>query len=371
MSLNSKSDVRFIKLALELAKRGIGQTGSNPSVGCIIVKENKIIGRGFTGNNGKPHAETVALKQAGELSKGATIFVTLEPCSHHGKTPPCVNKIIKSKISRVVCPLIDPDPRVSGSGFNKLKQAKIQVDYIPILNSAAEEIARDFISRVTRGRPFITVKLGMSLDGKIASKLGKSKWITNEHLRNRSHLLRAKSNAILIGTSTFINDNPELNVRGTLKNLNSPLRIFLDYNLKIFPSNSIINKISKHPSVLVCGENPNLNNLKIWEKSGVEVLKISSSGKTTDLKKLVKLLGLRGVNSLLVEGGGKIVKSFLENNLVDELIVHRSGLIIGSDGVPSFFAFEKNLQEISTFPRMVLQSVMRYDDNVETVWKPI
>ena len=125
MSLNSKSDVRFIKLALELAKRGIGQTGSNPSVGCIIVKENRIIGRGFTGIYGKPHAETVALKHAGELSKGATMFVTLEPCSHYGKTPPCVNKIINSKIARVVCPLIDPDPRVSGSGFNKLKQAKI------------------------------------------------------------------------------------------------------------------------------------------------------------------------------------------------------------------------------------------------------
>ena len=371
MSINSKSDLSFIKLALELAKRGIGQTGSNPSVGCIIVKENRIVGRGFTGRNGKPHAEAVALKHAGKSSKGATMFVTLEPCSHYGETPPCVHNIIKSKIARVVCPLIDPDPRVSGSGFNKLKQANIQVDYISIANTVAEEVVRGFISRVTLGRPFITVKLGMSLDGKIASKSGKSQWITNKHLRNRSHLLRSKNNAILVGTNTFINDNPKLNVRGTLNNLNSPLRLFLDYNLKIFPSNSILTNISKYPSVIVCGENPNLKNLKIWENSGVEILKIPSSQKTIDLKKLVNLLGQRGINSLLVEGGGKIVKSLIENKLIDELIVHRSGVIIGSNGVSSVFTFEKNLQEISAFPKMVLQSVTRYNDNLETSWKPL
>ena len=371
MSINSKSDVRFIKLALELAKRGIGQTGSNPSVGCVIVKESRIIGRGFTGKNGEPHAETVALKHAGNLSRGATMFVTLEPCSHYGKTPPCAHNIIESGIARVVCPLIDPDPRVSGSGFNKLKKADIQVDNIPIATIYAAQVARGFISRITHGRPFITVKLGISLDGKIATKSGKSQWITNKHLRNRSHLLRAKNDAILVGTNTFARDNPKLNVRGTLNNLSNPLRVFLDYRLETFPSQGVLTNISESRSLIVCGENPNLKNLKIWENSGVEILKIPSSNKTFDLRKLVELLGLRGINSLLVEGGGKIVKSLLEKNLIDELIVHRSGIIIGSDGVPSVFTFKKNSQEISELPRMVLQSVMRYYDNLETTWKPV
>ena len=370
MSHIKGSDLRFIKLALQLAYRGIGQTGSNPSVGCVIVKEDKVVGRGATGRNGRPHAETIAILHAGESSVGATLFVTLEPCAHVGETLPCVEAIIKARIARVVCPLIDPDPRVSGTGFKKLKQAKIQVDYIPVARASAENIVRGFISRHAKGRPFVTAKLGMSLDGKIASKTGKSKWITNSISRARSHLLRVQNDSILVGTKTFLLDNPKLNVRGSLNNFSNPLRLFLDRNLKIFPSDQVLKNVLDYPSIVICGEEPNTTNLKIWENANVQVIKIASSNHGIDLGKLLTILGQKGINSLLVEGGGKIIRSLMQNNLIDEYIVHRSGLLIGSDGIPSIAEFKKNSQEISSYPRMGLKSSNRYDDNLETIWKP-
>ena len=370
MSSNFRSDIRFIKLALELAKRQIGQTGANPSVGCVIVKKDRIIGRGVTGQGGQPHAEMEALTNAKESCKGATMFVTLEPCSHFGKTPPCVDKIIAAQISRIVCPLIDPDPRVSGTGFEKLKRANIEVDVIPIAREWAEDVARGFISRLVKDRPFVTVKLAMSIDGKIATESGDSKWITNKFARAHSHLLRVKNDAILVGTNTFLKDNPELTARGTFERYCNPLRIFLDQHLKIFPSDAILKNLTNSPAMIVCGINPNLNNLKIWRDSGVEILKVTSSDRGIKLTKLFENLAKKGLNSVLVEGGGTLVQSLLLARLIDELIVHRSGLILGSNGIPSVYEFEKMSQEIGVFPRMKLQSVNKYDDNIETIWKP-
>ena len=370
MSHNEGSDLRFIKLALQLARRGIGQTGSNPSVGCVIVKDDKVVGRGTTGRNGRPHAETSAILHAGKSSSGATLFVTLEPCAHVGETPACVEAIIKARIARVVCPLIDPDPRVSGAGFKKLKQANIEVDYIPVVREPAETIVRGFITRIGKGRPFVTAKLGMSIDGKIASKTGKSQWITNEISRARSHLLRVQNDAILVGTNTFLLDNPKLNVRGSLNNLSSPLRLFLDRKLKIFPSDQVLNNVLNYPSIVICGEEPNATNLKIWENANAQVIKVASSDQGIDLRKLLLILGQKGINSLLVEGGGKIIRGLIQNDLIDECIVYRSGLLIGSDGVPSIAELKNNPQEISSYPKMVLKSTNRYDDNLETIWKP-
>lgn len=371
MSINHRSDERFIKLALQLAKRGIGQTGSNPSVGCIIVRGNRIVGRGRTGLNGIPHAETAALNHARGSTKGATMFLTLEPCSHHGKTPPCVESIINSKIARVVCPIIDPDVRVSGRGFKRLKHAKVKVDLIPMARLWAEEAARGFLSRVTKRRPFTTVKLAMSIDGKIASHDGKSKWITNKFLRARSHLLRVQNDAILIGTNTFYMDNPSLNARGTFENLLNPLRIFLDHDLRVFPSDPIIRNLARYPSILVCGQNPDAKHLKIWQKTNVEILQINSLDKKIDLTKLFNILAKRGINSLLVEGGGKLVSSLLKAKLIDELVIHRSGFVLGSDGIPSVFKFEKISEGIDAHPRMTLKSLRQFDDNLETIWRPI
>lgn len=358
-------------MALQLAKQGVGQTGSNPSVGCIIVKKDRIIARGRTGTGGRPHAETTAINTAITSCETATMFVTLEPCSHHGKTSPCTESIVNARIARVVCPLRDPDPRVSGTGFEKLREANIKVDMIPNAQILAEDVVRGFISRITKERPFVTVKLGMSNDGKIATKSGDSKWITNKFLRNRGHLLRVQNDAILVGTNTFLQDNPTLNVRGTLSKLSNPLRIFLDRELKVFPSPSVLEEMRRFPSLIVCGDDPNLKNLKTWGNAGIEVKKIHSSADGIDLNKLLTSLGQRGINSLLVEGGGKLVRSLLESNLIDELIIHRSGMIIGSDGVPSIFELKKNSQQITNFPKMNLKSVRQDNGNIESIWKPI
>ena len=370
MSKAIESDIKFVKLALQLAKRGIGQTGSNPSVGCVIVKNDKIVGRGVTGSEGTPHAEIVALTQAGKAANGATMFVTLEPCAHYGKTPPCVTSIISAQISRVVCPLTDPDPRVSGTGFAKLKQANVELEFLPIARTWAEDINRGFLSRIKKGRPFVTVKLGISLDGKIASKSGKSQWITNQFSRARSHLLRAQNDAVLVGTNTFLKDNPKLNIRGTLSNYSNPLRVFLDRKLKIFPSDSIVKNLTQYPSIIVHGEQTNLENLKIWENSKIELLKIKSNNNNIDLTQLFQRLGQKGVNSILVEGGGKLAKSLLQTGLIDELIIFRSGVIIGSDGIPSFLELDKISLEIDDHPKMVLKYFNRHDNDLETVWRP-
>ena len=367
----SGSDLRFMRLALQLAKRGRGQSGSNPSVGCVIVKNGRIIARSVTAAGGRPHAETLAVKQAGNECEGATLFVTLEPCAHDGETPPCALNIISSKITRVVCPLTDPDPRVSGRGFALLKSANITVDAIPSVKTCAEEIIQGFTSRIKRGRPYVTVKLGMSLDGKIASPQGKSKWITNNASRARSHLLRVQNDAILVGTNTFRNDNPELSVRGSLTGFSSPLRVFLDRTLEVFPSDIIVANLLKYPSMIIYGNKPNYRHLNIWENENIKLIRIDSTSDGLNLNKIFEALANNGINSLLIEGGGKLVKSLLHEGLIDKLIVHKSGTVIGADGVPSFAALDQTNKDISDYPKLKLQSYTQYDDNLETVWKPI
>ena len=367
----SGSDLRFMRLALQLAKRGRGQSGSNPSVGCVIVKNGRIIARSVTAAGGRPHAETLAVKQAGNECEGATLFVTLEPCAHDGETPPCALNIIRSKIIRVVCPLTDPDPRVSGRGFALLKNANIAVDVIPSVKTCAEEIIQGFTSRIKRGRPYVTVKLGMSLDGKIASPQGKSKWITNNASRARSHLLRVQNDAILVGTNTFRNDNPELSVRGSLTGFSGPLRVFLDRTLEVFPSDIIVTNLRKYPSMIIYGNKPNYRHLNIWENENIKLIRIDSTTDGLNLNKILEALANKGINSLLIEGGGKLVKNLLRQALIDELIVHKSETVIGADGVPSFAALDQTNRDISAYPNMKLQSYAQYDGNLETIWKPI
>jgi diaminohydroxyphosphoribosylaminopyrimidine deaminase/5-amino-6-(5-phosphoribosylamino)uracil reductase len=365
---SSDLDLRYIKLALQLSKRRIGQTWPNPSVGCVIVKDNRIVGRGITEPGGRPHAETSAIEQAKGKCKGATLYVTLEPCSHYGATPPCVETIIKSGIRKVVCPLMDPDPRVSGAGFKNLKAANIHLDFIPIAKPWAEEVVAGFASRVTRQRPFITVKLALSLDGRIATNLGKSKWITSHLSRNRVHLLRAQNDAVLVGTGTFLHDNPKLDIRGSLENLRSPLRVFLDRKLLVFPSKSIIENLIKYPSIIAYGDGYDLNNFNIWKKTNTQLIKIPVADNKLNLKYLFRMLADRGITSLLIEGGGKLVTNLLLDNLIDKLVVYRSGLILGSNGLPSFLEILNSAQEIKDYPKFVLKTTNQYGDDIESIW---
>ncbi len=359
-----------MKLAIQLAKRGLGQTGANPSVGCVIVKKNRIVGRGVTGEDGRPHAETIALAQAGNNARNATVFVTLEPCAHFGVTTPCVDRLIAAGVKRVVCPLTDPDPRVSGKGFKRLKSEGILLDFIPSAKAWAEDITSGFLSRQVKNRPYVTAKLGMSLDGKIATRLGTSKWITNEMARRRAQLLRVQADAILVGTKTFSIDNPSLNTRGSFSKFRTPLRLFLDRNLSVYPSESILKNLMKLPSILICGKSPDIENFKLWESKKIEILKVPEQKNKLDMKYLLKILAGKGINSLLIEGGGELIADLVSNNLIDKLVEYRAGVILGGCGVKSIGELTRVPSEINLYPKFIIKNMTQLDDNIEITWAP-
>lgn len=321
-------DKKYINLAINLAKKNIGLTLSNPSVGCVIVKENTVIATGTTAATGVPHAETIAITKAGKSTKGANLYVTLEPCSHFGKTPPCVDLIIKSEISRVVIATIDPDLRVNGLGIKKLKEAGIEV-VVGVLEKEAQDLNRGFFYTKTLGRPFITLKLATSLDGKIADKKSNDKWISNEKSRLYAHYLRAKNDAILVGANTIRTDNPTLDCRIEGLEKYSPKRIILSSKLDINLNRKIIQTAKKIPTFIATNnfETKNFTDL------GVEIINFEN------LNNLVKKLPKLGINNLLIEGGSVVATQFLKNGLVDRLIWIKAPKVIGKDGVDALDGF--------------------------------
>ena len=284
---------KFMHIALNLARRGIGQTGSNPSVGCIIVKDGVIIAQGRTAATGRPHAESVALAKAGKNAKGSTIYVTLEPCSHHGKTPPCAEALIKAKPSEVVVACLDPDPRVNGRGIKMLLEAGIKIT-LGHGEAEALEINRGFFKRIQSNLPFVTLKAATSSDGKYLQGKGKPAWVTGEAARNYVHLLRSRADCLITGSGTIASDKPQLNVR--LPGLEST-----------------------SPIVLVAGkQGGNFRN------------------ENAPLKDILKKLAGEGVNNVLVECGPTLAASFIQQNLVDELVMLEAPTILGKKGLDYF-----------------------------------
>lgn len=364
MSPISQKDYNFINLALRISKKNIGITGENPAVGCVIVNDTTILATGVTGKNGVPHAESVALEQAGINANGATLYVTLEPCSHFGKTPPCVDSIIKSKIARVVIATVDPNPRVNGMGIEKLKAAGIEV-VVGVMSKEARELNRGFFSVKTLHRPHVTLKLATSLDGKIATKNYHSKWITNQKSRDYAHYLRAKNDAILIGANTLKHDNPMLDCRLLGLENHSPKRIIVSTKLDIDLKSQIIQSAHKIPTYIATN---NIDNKRFLEL-GVKIITCSNLENTDQinlgdlLKKLVSL----GVNNLLIEGGSQIATGFLKAELIDKLIWAKSNKIIGNDGIPAVGDLGLDLaSSAESFTRVDLKE---FDDEVILVYK--
>lgn len=317
-------DQIFMNLALNLSKKNIGLTASNPSVGAVLVKDNIIISTGITGENGVPHAENIAITKAGSKANGATIYVTLEPCSHFGKTPPCVDLIISSKISRVVVATLDPDSRVNGSGIKKLQDARIKVD-VGLMAEQAQKINRGFFASRIKNRPFITLKLATSFNGKIATLDNSDRWISNAISQNYAHYLRAKNDAILVGSGTVNIDDPMLNCR--LKGLSnySPKRIILSEKLNIDVNKKIIQTAKEIPTYIATSS----SDVKNFTDFGVKIINFSINNLNDFVKKLPEL----GINNLLIEGGSVVANEFLEAGLIDEFIHIKSPKIIGEDGV--------------------------------------
>jgi len=324
-----------MQAALGLARRGLGEVWPNPSVGCVVVADGHVVGRGRTAAGGRPHAETEALHQAGVRSSGATVYVTLEPCSHHGHTPPCAEALIGAGIARAVVALEDPDPRVCGRGIAALTRAGIIVD-LGCCAEQARAVNAGFITRVERGRPMLTLKVASSLDGRIATHKGESRWITGAAARDYGHLLRADHDAIMIGSGTALADDPSLDCRLPGLEGRSPLRIVVDGHLVLPLTGKLVASAKQRPLWVLTRSGNAPERLAALADCGVEVIEVppAADGRI-DLAAAMRELGNRGLTRLLVEAGGHLAAALVRANLVDRLAWFRAPLLLGGDGLAS------------------------------------
>ena len=312
--------------ALRLGRRALGTTAENPPVGCVIVKDERVLGVGWTQPGGRPHAEAEALAMAGEATRGSTAYVTLEPCAHHGRTGPCAEALVKAGIVRVVTTIEDPDPRVSGGGHAILRTGGIAIETGICVEEANRDLA-GFLMRITKKRPYVTIKIGVSTDGKIAAGPGQRTPITGNEVKNRVHLMRAQNDAILVGLSTVLIDDPDLTCRLPGMEARSPVRIVADTRLSI-PSKAKLAKTAEQVPVWI------LSTRKGAVAAGITVIDCKQTAKGwVDLNDGMERLAERGINRLLVEGGSHISQSFLEADLVDEVQLFQSLTIFGPQGI--------------------------------------
>ncbi|WP_368906307.1 bifunctional diaminohydroxyphosphoribosylaminopyrimidine deaminase/5-amino-6-(5-phosphoribosylamino)uracil reductase RibD [Bacillus wiedmannii] len=321
----------YMKLALENAKAMKGQTTPNPLVGSVIVNDNRIVGIGAHMKAGEPHAEIHAIRMAGEQARGGTIYVTLEPCSHHGRTGPCAEAIVQAGIKKVVVATLDPNPLVSGSGIKILQDAGIEV-LVGVCEEESKKINEVFNKYIMTKRPFVTIKSGVTLDGKIATSLSDSKWITSTEARQEVHQIRNENAAILVGSNTVQKDNPSLTTR--IPNGRNPIRVILDSTLRI-PMEANVVTDREAPTWIFTTSNHAAGKKKALENAGVKVF-VTSGEKHINLYEMLDVLGRKGVSSLLIEGGGEVNASFIENELMDKLILYFAPKVIGGRLAPSF-----------------------------------
>lgn len=322
-----------MRAALGLARRGLGRTWPNPAVGCVLARDGRIVGRGWTRPGGRPHAETEALAEAGPLAAGATAYVTLEPCDHHGMTPPCSRALVAAGVARVVVAIEDPDPRTDGGGIATLRAAGVDVT-VGVEAEEAREVTGGFLMRVTCGRPLVTLKAATSLDGRIATASGESRWITSEPARAYGHLLRARHDAILVGIGTALADDPELTCRLAGLEDRSPVRVVIDGGLRLPPTSKLARSADSVPLWLICRDDAPADRRALLAAAGAEVLPVPADGAGgVDLDAALRALGARGLTRLLVEGGGRIAGALLRADLVDRIALLRAPMLIGGDGI--------------------------------------
>jgi len=325
-------DERYMALAIKEAKKGIGRTSPNPNVGAVIVRDGRVIGKGYHKKAGTPHAEIHALRQSGGEAEGATIYVTLEPCSHTGRTPPCCEAIVNSGIKKVVVGMVDPNPLVSGSGNQFLQAHGIDV-VVNILRDQCITINRPFIKHITTSFPWVVMKGGISLDGRISYQRGISGWITGEDSLRKVHRLRDTMDAILVGSGTVAADNPSLTTRIAGREGHDPIRVVLDTRLDISQSAKLLHLDSKAPTWIFCGPDVDKKKVQFLTDFGVTIYQVSLKDDHLDLAKTLEVLGERGVTSLLVEGGGRVHGSFLADRLVDHVNLFYAPIFAGDEGV--------------------------------------
>ena len=328
----SEHDKRHMKRALSLACKGVGKTSPNPAVGCVVVNGDRIEGYGWHQKAGLPHAEINALAMAGSAAKGADVYVTLEPCSHTGRTPPCAESLIAAGVRRVVAGMVDPNPLVAGKGFAMMRRAGIIVEH-GLMEPECRAINRPFIKHVTTGLPYITYKCAMTMDGNIATVTGESHWISCPDSRRYVHRLRTTLDAIMVGVDTIISDNPQLTVRH-VKGRN-PLRIIVDTRLRTPESVNVLSESMAHDTIIATTESNPRVHLRYTQQGATIIICDEYDGRVS-MVDLLQKLGKRGIQTILLEGGSRLAGDMLKNGLIDEFIFFLSPKIIGSDGFAPF-----------------------------------
>ena len=357
-------DARFLALALSLGRRGQGRTWPNPAVGCVIVKDGIVLGRGTTAPGGRPHAEPQALVQAGAAARGATAYVSLEPCSHHGKTPPCAEALIAAGIARVVAPIADIDPNVDGRGFAMLRAAGVEVSTGLLSDEALADHEGFFLNRA-QGRPRVTLKLALSLDGRIATASGESQWITGPEARRAVHAMRARHDAVMVGAGTARIDDPSLTVRDMGMD-HQPVRVVVSRRIDL-PLLGQLARTAKQVPVWIChGRDADPALIQAWEGLGARLFSCELMGRQLDISSVLKELGTAGLTRVFCEGGGALAATLLGADLVDELVVMSAGVVLGAEGRPGIGAM--GIDRLAEAPRMDLAELRQLGPDVMTRW---
>jgi diaminohydroxyphosphoribosylaminopyrimidine deaminase/5-amino-6-(5-phosphoribosylamino)uracil reductase len=319
-------DEKYMRMALRLAGKARGRTSPNPMVGAVAVRDGKVIASGYHRKAGEPHAEAIVLKKLGRAAKGATLYVTLEPCSHRDKrTPPCTPLVMQSGVKRVVVAMIDPNPRVSGGGIKVLRRTGLEV-VTGVLEEEARKLNEAFIKHITGGMPFVTLKIAQTLDGKIATSAGESKWITGEMARESAHRLRDSNDAILVGIKTILTDDPSLTAR--ISGGRDPVRVIVDSRLRIPVNARVLTQKSPAKTIIAVLPGAPKSKIKKLQAAGAEVLLVKSAQGRVDLRDLMKKLGKRDIMSVLIEGGAEINASALKAGLVDKVVMFLAPLLM-------------------------------------------
>jgi diaminohydroxyphosphoribosylaminopyrimidine deaminase/5-amino-6-(5-phosphoribosylamino)uracil reductase len=324
---------KMMRRALVLARKGVGKTGPNPAVGCVIVKNGVIVGEGWHRKAGTPHAEIHALALAGESARGADVYVTLEPCSHFGKTPPCADALMEAGVGRVFAGMVDPNPRVSGTGLERLRAAGIPA-VSGILEESCRGVNEPFIKHVTTGLPFVLLKSALTMDGRIATACGNARWITNEISRRFVHRLRSQADAIMVGVGTVIADDPELTCR--IQGGRDPVRVVIDSMLRIPPAARLL-RLDSRAKTVVATISDQKEKIDAIRELGAEVLICREKDGRVDLQDMLARLGLMNIQSLLLEGGSTLAGEALRQGLIDKVMLFYAPKLVGGDG-PGLFA---------------------------------
>lgn len=357
-------DARFMAHALSLGRRGQGRVWPNPAVGCVIVAAGRIVGRGWTQPGGRPHAETEALAQAGAVASGADVYVTLEPCAHHGQTPPCAQALIDAGVSRVVIAVQDQDDRVDGRGVAMLRKAGIEV----VQGICEAEATRDhagFFRLVRQGQPLVTLKLAQTFDGRIATGTGESQWITGPEARRTTHAMRARHDAVMVGGGTARKDDPSLTVRDLGVSW-QPARVVVSRRLDLPLMGKLARTAAEVPLILCHGRDADPTLARTWRDLGATLLPCAARGGQLDPVDVLQQLGTHGLTRIFCEGGSALAASLIEADLVDRLIGFSAGLIIGAEGLPGIGAM--GLSRLAAAPRYSLGETRRIGADALHIW---